>query len=335
MTTIVSFVVVLGILILVHEFGHFIVARTVRCGGRALLDRLRPRARGATGARRRSTACLSFPLGGYVKMMGDDENPLEGGKTGTSIPRARSTQAAGRALPDRVRGPGDELRPRRRDLRAGLHDPRAARWSRRWSGVSPRAVPSRRLASRPVTASPRSTARPVQYWEDVQRAVQDSQGETLPLTVQQGAAGERKVARDADSDEDTRPLRRRAGRWDLGARAYVPPSIGDVVGGFPAAEGRAQDRRRRPVARGQARAVLGRAGRGHPATRPASHSPRGQAGRRDAPGHRGAQRGQGARPRRQGDRGRAHRDQSVRGASPSSARTRSARSRRGWIARWR
>ena len=32
MTTIVSFVVVLGILILVHEFGHFIVARLAGVG---------------------------------------------------------------------------------------------------------------------------------------------------------------------------------------------------------------------------------------------------------------------------------------------------------------
>src|SRR5262245_47392964 len=32
--------------------------------------------------------CLSLvPLGGYVKMMGDDENPLEGGKTGTLDPK--------------------------------------------------------------------------------------------------------------------------------------------------------------------------------------------------------------------------------------------------------
>jgi regulator of sigma E protease len=31
--------------------------------------------------------CLSaIPMGGYVKMMGDDENPLEGGKTGAMDP---------------------------------------------------------------------------------------------------------------------------------------------------------------------------------------------------------------------------------------------------------
>jgi len=75
--------------------------------------------------------------------------------------------------------------------------------------------------------------RPVQYWEDVQRAVQDSHGGMLGLTVQ-GAAGERKVGvtpvqtktRDLFGDERQ--------TWDLGARPYVPPSIGELVAVFPA-----------------------------------------------------------------------------------------------------
>ena len=86
MTTIVSFLVVLGVLILVHEFGHFIVARLSGVGVERfsigfgpVLARLR---------RKETEYCISlFPLGGYVKMMGDDENPLEGGKTGAIDPK--------------------------------------------------------------------------------------------------------------------------------------------------------------------------------------------------------------------------------------------------------
>src|SRR5262249_34679445 len=85
-TTLVSFVVVLGVLILVHEFGHFLVARLFgvwverfSVGFGAVIARIR---------RKETEYCVSlFPLGGYVKMMGDDDNPLEGGRTGTIDPR--------------------------------------------------------------------------------------------------------------------------------------------------------------------------------------------------------------------------------------------------------
>ena len=86
MTTIISFVLVLGILILVHEFGHFIVARMSGVGVERFSIGFGPvllRYRG-----KETEYCLSLvPLGGYVKMMGDDENPLEGGKTGTLDPK--------------------------------------------------------------------------------------------------------------------------------------------------------------------------------------------------------------------------------------------------------
>src|SRR5215469_396827 len=88
MTTIVSFVVVLGILILVHEFGHFIVARLAGVGVERFsvgFGKVIWRYRG-----KETEYCLSaVPLGGYVKMMGDDENPLEGGGSGV-VDAARS-----------------------------------------------------------------------------------------------------------------------------------------------------------------------------------------------------------------------------------------------------
>ena len=74
MTTMVAFVLVLGILILVHEFGHFLVARLAGVGVERFSIGFGPvlwRYRGP-----QTEYCLSaFPLGGYVKMMGDDENP--------------------------------------------------------------------------------------------------------------------------------------------------------------------------------------------------------------------------------------------------------------------
>jgi regulator of sigma E protease len=84
-TTIVAFVVVLGVLILVHEFGHFLVARLAGVGVERFSIGFGPVLWHYRGPQ--TEYCLSaFPLGGYVKMMGDDENPLEGGKTGDADP---------------------------------------------------------------------------------------------------------------------------------------------------------------------------------------------------------------------------------------------------------
>src|SRR5262249_33916046 len=76
-TTALSFIVVIGILILIHEWGHFIVARWAGVGVERFSIGFGPvllRWRG-----KETEYCLSvIPMGGYVKMMGE-ENPLEGG----------------------------------------------------------------------------------------------------------------------------------------------------------------------------------------------------------------------------------------------------------------
>jgi len=68
-TTLVSFVVVLGILIIVHELGHFFMARLCGVGVERFSVGFGPvlwRFRG-----KETEYCLSLiPMGGYVKMMG-------------------------------------------------------------------------------------------------------------------------------------------------------------------------------------------------------------------------------------------------------------------------
>src|SRR5258705_989787 len=75
---VLRFIVVIGVLILVHEFGHFFVARLTGVGVERFSIGFGPvllRWRG-----KETEYCLSLiPMGGYVKMMGE-ESPIEGGE---------------------------------------------------------------------------------------------------------------------------------------------------------------------------------------------------------------------------------------------------------------
>src|SRR6185436_12118619 len=77
-TTIVSFIIVIGLLILIHELGHFFVARWTGVGVERFSIGFGPVLLRWKG--KETEYCLSvIPMGGYVKMMGEEDNPLEGG----------------------------------------------------------------------------------------------------------------------------------------------------------------------------------------------------------------------------------------------------------------
>jgi len=231
-TTIVAFVVVLGILILVHEFGHFLVARLAGVGVERFSIGFGPvlwRLRG-----KETEYCLSaFPLGGYVKMMGDDENPLEGGKTGVVDPaKAFNSKPLFARFLIVLAGPamnGVLAVVIFAVVFMLLGRPVAPAVVGRVTEGGPAAQTGLTTGDRIVAVDGRT----VQYWEDVLRAVQDLRGETIQLTVKRGGS-DRKVGvtpvktkvRDLFGDERT--------VWDIGARPYAPPAIGEVLAGFPA-----------------------------------------------------------------------------------------------------
>jgi regulator of sigma E protease len=78
LTTLLAFIVALGLLIVVHELGHYFVARLCNVKvlrfslgfGKALWSRTR-------GADRTQWVVAAFPLGGYVKMLDEREGPVE------------------------------------------------------------------------------------------------------------------------------------------------------------------------------------------------------------------------------------------------------------------
>ena len=70
MTTLISFLVVLGILVFIHELGHFIIAKLSGVGVLKFSLGFGPK---IIGIKRGETEYLisALPLGGYVKMVGE------------------------------------------------------------------------------------------------------------------------------------------------------------------------------------------------------------------------------------------------------------------------
>ena len=76
--TIVAFIVALGVLIVVHEYGHYLIARL--CGVKVLRFSVgfgRALATWRLGADRTEWVIAAIPFGGYVKMLDEREGPVE------------------------------------------------------------------------------------------------------------------------------------------------------------------------------------------------------------------------------------------------------------------
>ena len=129
LTSALAFLFVLGVLIFVHELGHFLMAR--RIGVRVLTFSLGFGPKLSTSSAATPEYCISaIPLGGYVKMAG--ENP-EDNRTGAPDEFLSKGQVA--ALPGPRDGPDHEPRARRRrdggralPGRAGARVRAASRW---------------------------------------------------------------------------------------------------------------------------------------------------------------------------------------------------------------
>jgi regulator of sigma E protease len=227
--TVVSFIVALGVLIVVHELGHYLVARW--CGvkvlrfsvgfGRALVTR-------RLGPDRTEWVIAAVPLGGYVKMV--DER--EGEVAPEDLPRAFNRQSVGRRFAIVIAGP-----------LANFLLAIAVYWGLFMSGVQ---------EAKPIIAAPESTTlaaraglargdtiravngEPVASWQDVRwRVLQlalDRKEARLEVQSPSGALDWRTLdLTQVRSEEVEGDLLAR-----LGLRLYrpdVPPTIGQVVAG--------------------------------------------------------------------------------------------------------
>jgi len=102
LTAIVAFLVALGPLIVVHEFGHYAVARA--CGVKVLRFSVgfgKPLWVWRLGRDATEWVIAAFPLGGYVKMLDEREGPV----AAAELPRAFNRQSVWRRFAIVVAGP--------------------------------------------------------------------------------------------------------------------------------------------------------------------------------------------------------------------------------------
>ncbi len=100
--TIVAFIVALGVLIVVHEYGHYLVARL--CNVKVLRFSVgfgRPIALWRRGPDRTEWVIAAVPFGGYVKMLDEREGPVKPEEAA----RAFNRQSVGRRFLIVVAGP--------------------------------------------------------------------------------------------------------------------------------------------------------------------------------------------------------------------------------------
>ncbi|MGH8739516.1 MAG: site-2 protease family protein, partial [Burkholderiales bacterium] len=100
--TLVAFIVALGVLIVVHEYGHYLVARL--CGVKVLRFSVgfgRPLVLWRRGADRTEWVIAAVPFGGYVKMLDEREGPV----APEEVARAFNRQSVGRRFLIVVAGP--------------------------------------------------------------------------------------------------------------------------------------------------------------------------------------------------------------------------------------
>jgi len=100
--TIVAFIVALGLLIVVHEYGHYLIARL--CGVKVLRFSVgfgRPLLTREIGTDRTEWVIAAIPFGGYVKMLDEREGPVEP----REVHRAFNRQSVGRRFGIVVAGP--------------------------------------------------------------------------------------------------------------------------------------------------------------------------------------------------------------------------------------
>ena len=178
--TIVAFLVALGILVFVHELGHFAVAKRVGVKVLRFSIGFGP----IVAARRRGEteyAVSAMPLGGYVKMLGEDDEE----EARSEPERAFSTQTLPRRSAIVFAGPVMNfifafLVYLLLFVAVGAEVPSSEPRVGGVSAGSPAEQAGLRAGDRVIAVD----GRPTTTWEDLAQTVRESKGVPLALTVE-------------------------------------------------------------------------------------------------------------------------------------------------------
>ncbi|MGH7358204.1 MAG: RIP metalloprotease RseP, partial [Candidatus Rokuibacteriota bacterium] len=92
--------------------------------------------------------------------------------------------------------------------------------------------------------------KPVEHWGEIEAAVSRSDGRPLALTIQRDGATQQVTVAPRKVTVRT-PFNEPAEAWSIGARPYLPPVVGEVRAGMPAADAGLQPRDRVVALNGQ------------------------------------------------------------------------------------
>jgi regulator of sigma E protease len=184
--TLLSFAVALGVLVFVHELGHFAVAK--RIGVKVLRFSI---GFGPVVLARRTGeteyALSAVPMGGYVKMLGEEDEADP--EVAAEPERAFSTQSAGRRAAIVFAGPAMNfvfafLVYAVLFVAVGVELPSNAP---RVGGVTP-GLPAEQVGLQAGDRIVAVNEHDIATWEELSKAVVDSKGERLRLTVERAGA---------------------------------------------------------------------------------------------------------------------------------------------------
>jgi regulator of sigma E protease len=226
MTTVVAFVVVLGVLIFFHELGHFLVAKRAKVGVLKFSLGFGPK---LVGIKRGETEYLisALPLGGYVKMIGED--PTDESPEAADPARSFSRKSVGARALIILAGPlANLLLPVL--IFWGIFTFLGQSYLQPVVGTPEADSPAAVAGLLPGDRIQAVDGVPIERWDEVESAVRGSAGRTLRVTVQRD--GQRFEARlEPKVQRATDLFGQEIEIWSVGLRALAPSRIGQVLPG--------------------------------------------------------------------------------------------------------